>query len=62
MDPPTRQYSHSGFGSEAGLSADIERSRDGLIEGGVALYAVFELDIGDRVEVELTDPDSGPHD
>ena len=31
-----------------------------LSEGGVALYAALELDIGDRVEVELTDPDSGP--
>jgi hypothetical protein len=31
-----------------------------LSEGGVALYAALELEIGDRVEVELTDPDSGP--
>jgi len=31
-----------------------------LSEGGVALYAALELDIGDQVEVELTDPDSGP--
>jgi hypothetical protein len=31
-----------------------------LNEGGVALYATLELDIGNRVEVELADPDSGP--
>jgi len=30
-----------------------------LSEGGVALYAALELAIGDRVEIELTYPDSG---
>ncbi len=31
-----------------------------LSEGGVALYAAVELDIGDRVELEVADPESGP--
>ena len=31
-----------------------------LSEGGVALYAAFELNVGDWVEIELTDPGSGP--
>ena len=29
-------------------------------EDAVTLYAALELDIGDRVEIEFTDPDSGP--
>ena len=31
-----------------------------LSKGGVALYAAFELDIGERVQVEFPDPESGP--
>ncbi len=31
-----------------------------LSEGGVALYAAVELDVGDRVELEVADPESGP--
>ena len=30
-----------------------------LNEGGVALYAALELEIGDRVEIEFPDPNSG---
>lgn len=31
-----------------------------LSEGGMSLYAALEVNIGDRIEVEFTDPASGP--
>jgi len=31
-----------------------------LNEGGIAVYVAVELGIGDRVDIELTAPDSGP--
>jgi len=31
-----------------------------LNDGGVAVYAATELEIGDRVDIELTKPDSEP--
>ena len=40
------------------LQVVLGRGTD-LSENGLALYAAVELDIGDRVEIQLTDPDSG---